>query len=70
MAPGVGDIGRVSLGLNHVLLTGHTLEGFSKIGVRAVLVGDVKKADPAVERMPHNLGETLNAQPGLVAGLT
>ena len=69
VAARVGDVGRVGLGLDDVLVAGHALEGFAQIGVRAVLVGDVEEADALVERVADDPGETLDAQPGLVARL-
>ena len=35
-----------------------------------VLIGDVEEADPLVERVADDLGESLHAQAGLVAGLS
>ena len=69
VALGVGELGRVGLGLDHVLVAGDALEGLAEIDVRAVLVGDVEEADALVEGVADDLGEVLDAQPGLVARL-
>ena len=47
VAAGVGDVGGVGLGLDHVLVAGDALEGLAEVDVRAVLVGDVEEADAA-----------------------
>ena len=69
VAAGVGVLGRVGLGLDHVLVAGDALERLAEIDVRAVLVGDVEEADAPVERVADDPGEFLDAQPGLVARL-
>ena len=60
----------MGLGLDHVLLARNALESLAQIGVRAVLIGDVEEADSLVDRMADDLGESLDAQAGLVAGLS
>src|SRR5439155_1331233 len=45
------------------------LERLAEVRVRAVLVGDVEQADAAVERVADDPGESLDAEPGLVARL-
>ena len=69
VAAGVGDVGRVGLGLDDVLVAGNALERLAQIDVRAVLVGDVEEPNALVERMADDLGEFLDAQAGLVARL-
>ncbi len=58
VALGVGEIGRVGLGLDDVLVAGHALEGLAQIDVRAVLVGDVEEADAVVEGVADDLART------------
>ena len=70
VALGVGEIGRVGLGLDHVLFARNAFQGLSQIDVRAVLIGDVKEADAMVKRMADDAGEFLDPEPGLVAGLS
>ena len=70
MASRVGDVGRMGLGLDDVLLARNALESFAKVRVRPVLIGDVEEADPLVERVADDLGESRHAQAGLVAGLS
>ena len=60
VAAGVGVLGRVRLGLDHILVAGDALEGLAEIDVRAVLVGDVEEADPPVERVADDPGEFLD----------
>ena len=69
VALGVLEVGRVGLGLDHVLVAGHALEGLAEIDVRAVLVGDVEEADAVVQGVADDPAEFLDPQPGLVAGL-
>ena len=69
VAPGVGEVGGVGLGLDHVLVAGDALERLAEVDVRAVLVGDVEEADAVVEGVADDAGESLDAQPGLVARL-
>ena len=69
VAPGVGEIGRVRLGLDHVLVAGNALQGLAQIDVRAVLIGNVEEPDAMVEGVADDPGEFLDPEPGLVAGL-
>ena len=69
MAPGVGKIGRVRLGLNDVLIAGNALQGLPKIDVRPVLIGNVEEPNAMVQGVADHPGEFLDPQPGLVAGL-
>ena len=69
VALGVGEIGRVCLGLDHVLIAGNALQGLAQIDVRAVLIGDVEEADALVQGMADNLGEPLDSQAGLITRL-
>ena len=57
-------------GLDDVLLARNALESCATVRVRPVLIGDVEEADPLVERVADDLGESLHAQAGLVAGLS
>ena len=57
VALGVGELGGVGLGLDHVLVAGDALEGLAEIDVRAVLVGDVEEADAVVEGVADDPGE-------------
>ena len=57
VALGVGEVGRVGLGLDDVLVAGNALEGLAEIDVRAVLVGDVEEADAVVEGVADDPGE-------------
>ena len=51
------------------MLAWNAFQSFAKVGVRPILIGDVEEADSLVDRMADDLGESLNAQAGLVAGL-
>jgi len=57
-------------GLNHILVAGNALQGFTKVHVRAVLIGDVEKVNSVIEGVADNAGKLLDAQTGLIAGLT
>ena len=70
VALGVGHIGRVRLGLDHVLIAGNALQGFAKIDVRAVLIGDVEEPNAVIQGVADDPREFLDAEPGLVAGLS
>ncbi len=69
VALGVGELGRVGLGLDHVLVAGNSLQSLAKIDVRAVLIGDVEEADALVQGVADDSRELLDPQPGLVTGL-
>ena len=64
VAPGVGQIGRVRLRLNDVLIAGNPFERLPQIDVRAVLIGDVEEADAMVEGVANDPGEFLDARAG------
>ena len=59
VALGVGELGGVGLGLDHVVLAGDALEGLAEIDVRAVLVGHVEEADAVVQGVADDPGEPL-----------
>jgi len=51
VASRVGDVGRMGLGLEDVLLARNALESFAKVRVRPVLIGDVEDEDVKADRV-------------------